>query len=148
MSLAQFLFSFQGRIRRLHFWLYLILLWLFSGSVFWHRGFLPGWHHGFWRIGHEQVMAWSSSDFAYGPAGFTWHQPILLLIGVVLAWIHLAVVAKRWHDRDKSGWWILITLIPVIGWIWQLIECGFLDGTPGPNRYGPSPKAYSLDSGL
>jgi len=32
-------------------------------------------------------------------------------------------------------------LIPVIGGLWTLIECGFLDGTPGSNKYGPSPKA-------
>ena len=43
---------------------------------------------------------------------------------------------KRFHDRDKSGWWVLIGLIPIIGAIWLLIELGFLKGTPGPNRFG------------
>jgi uncharacterized membrane protein YhaH (DUF805 family) len=46
---------------------------------------------------------------------------------------------KRWHDRDKSGWWMLIVLVPIIGSIWLLIELGFLAGTPGANRFGPPP---------
>jgi uncharacterized membrane protein YhaH (DUF805 family) len=45
---------------------------------------------------------------------------------------------KRFHDRDKSGWWVLIAFVPIIGWIWYLIECGFLPGTDGPNRYDPT----------
>ena len=51
----------------------------------------------------------------------------------------VAIAAKRFHDRDKSGWWILIVLIPFIGLIWYIVELGFLPGTPGPNRFGPDP---------
>jgi uncharacterized membrane protein YhaH (DUF805 family) len=47
------------------------------------------------------------------------------------------VYIKRFHDRDKSGWWVLIGLVPIIGALWLLIELGFLAGTPGPNRFGP-----------
>jgi uncharacterized membrane protein YhaH (DUF805 family) len=56
----------------------------------------------------------------------------------VLASIIPAILVdiKRWHDRDKSGWWMLITLVPIIGAIWLLIELGFLKGTPGPNQFG------------
>jgi uncharacterized membrane protein YhaH (DUF805 family) len=50
----------------------------------------------------------------------------------------IIVHIKRFHDRDKSGWWVLIGLVPIIGAIWLLIELGFLKGTPGPNRFGPS----------
>lgn len=53
----------------------------------------------------------------------------------------LAVTTKRWHDRDKSGWWSLILLVPVIGAIWMTVECGFLHGTDGLNRFGPDPLA-------
>ena len=48
----------------------------------------------------------------------------------------IIVHIKRFHDRDKSGWWVLIVLIPIIGAIWLLIELGFLKGTLGPNRFG------------
>jgi uncharacterized membrane protein YhaH (DUF805 family) len=51
-------------------------------------------------------------------------------------WPCIAVAVKRWHDRDKSGWWILLNLVPVIGLAWSLLENGFLRGTPGPNRFG------------
>lgn len=46
---------------------------------------------------------------------------------------------KRWHDLDKSGWWVLINFIPIVGGLWCLVECGFLKGTVGPNRFGPDP---------
>jgi uncharacterized membrane protein YhaH (DUF805 family) len=50
-----------------------------------------------------------------------------------------ALYTKRWHDRDKSGWWTLIILVPVIGGIWFLVEQGILEGTRGANRFGPDP---------
>jgi len=51
----------------------------------------------------------------------------------------LAVSVRRLHDTDRSGWWILISLIPLIGGIWFLILM-VLDGTSGQNQYGPDPK--------
>jgi uncharacterized membrane protein YhaH (DUF805 family) len=61
------------------------------------------------------------------------------IVGLVSIYIGLAIYAKRWHDRDKSGWWSLIILVPVIGAVWVLVELGMLEGTRGPNRYGPNP---------
>ncbi|CDX16200.1 conserved membrane hypothetical protein [Mesorhizobium sp. ORS 3324] len=62
---------------------------------------------------------------------------------VMLASIYFAIAlyAKRWHDRNKSGWWTLIGLIPIIGGIWLLVELGILEGTRGANQYGPDPLA-------
>lgn len=52
----------------------------------------------------------------------------------------LAVSVRRLHDTNRSGWWYLLVLIPIIGGLILLIFfC--TDGTPGDNRYGPSPKA-------
>lgn len=67
----------------------------------------------------------------------------LLSIVVTIAMIYpsICVSIKRWHDRDKSGWWILINLVPVIGVLWALIENGFLAGTAGSNRFGNDPLA-------
>ena len=50
-----------------------------------------------------------------------------------------AISIKRFHDRDKSGWWVLILFIPIIGYLWWLIECGFFKGTDGNNRFGADP---------
>ena len=51
----------------------------------------------------------------------------------------LAVTVRRLHDTDHSGWWLFITMIPVIGAIIFLV---FLcsDSKPGANRFGPNPK--------
>jgi uncharacterized membrane protein YhaH (DUF805 family) len=45
---------------------------------------------------------------------------------LLLLWPFVAVLAKRWHDRNKSGWWTLIALIPLVGQVWVIIECGCL----------------------
>ncbi|AZN39644.1 DUF805 domain-containing protein [Paenibacillus albus] len=51
----------------------------------------------------------------------------------------LAVAVRRLHDTDKSGWWVLIGLIPLVGFIVLLIlTC--LDSDPGTNRFGENPK--------
>ncbi len=54
-------------------------------------------------------------------------------------WPALALSTKRWHDREKSGWWNLILLIPIIGGLWFLIDCGVLPGTDGTNNFGEDP---------
>jgi uncharacterized membrane protein YhaH (DUF805 family) len=47
----------------------------------------------------------------------------------------IAVAVRRLHDTDRTGWWILIGLIPIVGWIILIIwYCE--KGTPGPNRFG------------
>jgi len=52
----------------------------------------------------------------------------------------LAVSIRRLHDTDRSGWWCLLGFLPLIGAIVLLIFF-VMDGTPGDNRFGPSPKA-------
>lgn len=47
----------------------------------------------------------------------------------------LAVGVRRLHDIDRSGWWTLIVLIPLIGWL-ILLYWTVKAGTPGPNRFG------------
>lgn len=62
-------------------------------------------------------------------------------VGYVLAlWTSLATQVKRWHDRGASGWWVLINFIPLVGGIWTLVSCGFLEGQKGANKYGPDPR--------
>ena len=60
-------------------------------------------------------------------------------VNLMLLWPVLAVSVKRWHDRGKSGWWLLVTLIPLVGWLWALVENGLLRGDAGPNRFGNAP---------
>jgi uncharacterized membrane protein YhaH (DUF805 family) len=58
---------------------------------------------------------------------------------IIMVWAGICLQSKRWHDRDKSAWWILICLVPAIGGLWVLIEAGCLRGTVGGNKYGGDP---------
>lgn len=51
----------------------------------------------------------------------------------------ISVTVRRLHDADRSGWWLLIPLIPIIGGIVLFIFM-IQDSTPGDNQYGPNPK--------
>ena len=51
----------------------------------------------------------------------------------------LSVTCRRLHDLDTSGWWVLITFLPLIGII-TIVALMFLKGRSGDNRYGPDPK--------
>lgn len=62
-----------------------------------------------------------------------------IAVNLLLVWPAVVISIKRWHDRGKSGWWVLVTLLPFIGWLWALIENGLLRGDPGRNRFGDAP---------
>jgi uncharacterized membrane protein YhaH (DUF805 family) len=64
-----------------------------------------------------------------------------LLASLAIIYPSICIAIKRFHDRDKSGWWVLILLVPAIGAIWYIVETGFLRGTQGENRFGPDPLA-------
>lgn len=54
------------------------------------------------------------------------------------AWSCICATMKRYHDMGMSGWWWLVVFIPVVGPIWQVIECGFVSGEDVDNAYGPA----------
>jgi len=65
-----------------------------------------------------------------------------LLLGVFLIGSFipsLAVAIRRLHDTDRSGWWLLIGLVPIVG-AFILLYFYVIEGTRGPNRFGPDPK--------
>lgn len=68
---------------------------------------------------------------------------IIYMLGVFLP--SVAVAIRRLHDTDRSGWWLLISFIPVIGVIVLLVLLA-LDSTPGDNRFGPNPKGEGAAS--
>lgn len=103
--------SVRGRVSRRTFWLYGVAALL-----------------GLGLLGHALL----------GIAGVE-QSRIEGIVNLLLVWPAIAVSAKRWQDRDRSPWWVLVTLIPVIGWAWALIDNGFVPSTPGPNRFGGVP---------
>ena len=88
---------------------------------------------------------------------------LVLALYLIILVASVALAVRRLHDRDKSGWWVLVFILlpsvlqsaagqaPDLALVlqlasfaislWALVELGFLRGTPGPNRYGPDPLA-------
>jgi uncharacterized membrane protein YhaH (DUF805 family) len=64
---------------------------------------------------------------------------VVIILLAITAWPLLALHVKRWHDRDKSGWWVFIICVPLVGGLWSFIECGLMPGTGGANQYGEEP---------
>lgn len=119
MSISSLLWSFEGRIGRAQFWLGLLLV-ILIGVAF---GIVVGLIDGGENLQRPQEM---------GPVA-----SVIAVIGLLTMTIaQLAVYVKRFHDRGKSGWWVLIAFLPLIGFFWILIELGMLAGDPGPNAYG------------
>jgi uncharacterized membrane protein YhaH (DUF805 family) len=149
MDWTTLLFSFHGRINRGKYWL-AVLIYMVAWVVFIAAIFM-------WLGGLD-----TANLFSFAGTGL-----LIWLIGLILfvagIWSGLAVGIKRLHDRDKSGWWILLfwlgpsvlsgwqTATPDLGGgfilslaaiaigIWAFVELGCLRGTPGPNQYGPDP---------
>lgn len=66
----------------------------------------------------------------------------LILMGIFVLGIiipSLAVQVRRFHDQDKSGWFVLLNFIPFVGGLIVLVFM-VMEGTRGENRYGPDPK--------
>lgn len=61
------------------------------------------------------------------------------LLSLALLLPNLALGFRRLHDRNKSAWWLLLILIPIIGWIILFVWLYCLRGTVGDNRFGPDP---------
>ncbi|MBB3996343.1 DUF805 domain-containing protein [Aureimonas pseudogalii] len=123
MSYQLLLFDFHGRISRKWFWIATMIL---SGTT------------AGWGLATVLLVKFASGMLAGVLAGLFVVSQILFPVLVCVAC--LSVQTKRWHDRGKSGWWILLLFVPVVGVGWALGEIGFLPGTDGPNRYGPDPR--------
>ncbi|MEW7313415.1 DUF805 domain-containing protein [Buttiauxella gaviniae] len=65
------------------------------------------------------------------------------IYGVLIFLPYWAVQFRRLHDTDRSAWWLLLLLIPLVGWL-IILAFNCQRGTPGENEYGPDPK--SLDA--
>ncbi|MEL7189336.1 MAG: DUF805 domain-containing protein [Pseudomonadota bacterium] len=139
-------FDFQGRSRRMEYWMFFLLN-MIVGLV------LAGPFYFSMMSATFDAAASGASDEAAAAAVFgsmgTFSTIGLGLYGLysLAAFIPgLAVAVRRLHDRDMSGWWILgvvvVSFIPLIGLLGSIafIVLMFLPGTDGPNRFGPDPK--------
>ncbi len=107
--------DFNGRARRKEYWMFFLFNIIFSFAL----GMIDG------------VVGTHSTQFGLGLLGGLYSLFILIP--------SLAVGVRRLHDRNLSGWMLLIALIPIVGAI-ILIVIFATEGTPGDNKYGPNPK--------
>lgn len=108
--------DFNGRARRTEYWMYLLfnIIFLFAAAIL------------------DNILGLKFSPEI--PYGF-----IYMIYALAVFIPGLAVTVRRLHDVDKSGWFVLIAFIPLVGAIWLLVlYC--TEGTPGTNQYGVNPK--------
>lgn len=106
--------GFSGRARRKEYWMFVLvnfILTLVLGIV-------------------DKILGW---DRAGG-------EGILTTIYALLVFLpSLAVLFRRLHDTDRSAWWLLLILIPIVGWL-IILAFNCQAGTPGENSFGSDPK--------
>jgi uncharacterized membrane protein YhaH (DUF805 family) len=122
MNWKSLLFSFDGRVGRGPYWALLVVSLLLFGAM--------------GAVGVMDVL-YGNPDQAGGSGGTM--GLVLMLVSLAFLWPALAIQAKRWHDVDKSGWWVLINLVPALGALVALVFNGFIAGSNGPNRFGSAP---------
>ena len=116
--------DFSGRSQRMEYWMftlfYLIVITVLLGFAIFFGS----------PAGEDHTLAENYSLVVLG----------LFVVGTIIP--SIAVTVRRLHDQDKSGWFYLMSFIPYIGGLIMFVfMC--LEGTVGPNRYGPDPKGGS-----
>lgn len=129
LTLKQKLWGFQGRISRAGYWGYMYSWGLLASIPF----LIPY----VFIIIHLINLENNGGEI---------NIPLMVTLGLLCfilyipaAWMSFAIMIKRYHDRGKSGWWSLILLVPYVGAIWLLVDCGCLAGQQGRNQYGDDP---------
>ena len=157
MNVMQLCFSFQGRISRKTYWVMQFLLWMLTLIllIILNRIVIPpeAYYDRIESVGELLdvgvllLMPTVSVNLVItvmivNPVGsladFASSLDVFLIL-LTPALVNFAVLAKRWHDRNKSAWWAFIHLVPVIGVLWTFVELGFFKGTLGKNRFGLDP---------
>ena len=123
--------TFSGRARRAEYWSFLLLMVLVTTAI---MIVLTASLDGEAMVGTPEEF--EAMATAGGPAMWALSALSIFYLFTFIPW--LAVSVRRLHDSDKSGWWLLLNLIPA-GTLVLLIFY-LLDGTRGPNKYGPDPK--------
>lgn len=101
--------DFRGRARRMEYWMFALFNFLFALTA---------------------AMIDAAANLNMGI--YTLYMLAMFIPG-------LAVAVRRLHDTGKSGWMLLVALIPLIGWIWLLVLL-FTEGQSFENQYGLNPK--------
>jgi uncharacterized membrane protein YhaH (DUF805 family) len=118
--------NFSGRALRSEYWWWVVFVWIASAVANIIDRALG------WRVYETTVNGIQQGS-----------GPIAAIVGLALIIPGLAVLVRRLHDTDHSGWWFWLVIIPIIGWI-VLIFFLASSGTPGTNKYGPPRSSDAL----
>jgi len=91
------------------------------------------------RLWAIAIPFWALFWIAFDWLDSTWGRGSTLPLSGIFLLAALTLCVRRLHDRDKSGWWLALLLVPVIGPAWIFVEVGLLPGVTGDNRYGDDP---------
>jgi len=119
------LFGFRGRFGRIEWW----LMQIFSTMVAIAGIFIP-----YLNFANETNIDWAEAA-NYDPSQNSLTFIVTIPLLLIATWMPFAASVKRYHDRGKSGLWILIAFIP-FGLLFFIIECGFFAGDDHDNYYG------------
>lgn len=115
MALQQNYCNFSGRSSRSEYWWYMLFYFIVSFIV----SFIGN------ATGSQVLNYWLS-----------------FFVGLALFLPSLGLCVRRLHDINKSGWWVLLNLIPLVGWIIMLVWL-CKDSDPTDNQYGPVPNVVA-----
>ena len=111
--------DFTGRARRREYWLFVLMNMIIAAII--------------------------SSPISMGSEAATIFSIISGLYSLAIIIPTLAVLVRRMHDLGKSGGFIFVVFIPLVGAIWMLVLL-FTDSSPGENAYGPNPKEVVVEA--
>ncbi len=119
--------DFSGRARRREFWSWFLFVWIATFVIMYLDSALG-------------LGGTASSYSSGGSVGFNMSGGVLTMVFALAILIpNIAVSVRRLHDVGKSGWMLLIGLIPILGWFY-LLYLYLQPGDAGPNSYGGDPK--------
>ena len=107
--------EFTGRSRRKEYWMFVLLniaVWVVASII-------------------DGILGMSSMFYVYGPV------TVLAFLALLIPGI--AVSIRRLHDTGRSGWWLLLAFVPIVGGLILLVFM-VIEGQRGPNEYGADPK--------
>ena len=113
--------DFAGRSRRREYWAFTLCIILFEVAMF-------GWIFAAARSADGEMTTAVAVPFV-----------LLMLAGLALLIPSLAVTVRRLHDQNRSGWYWILSFVPIVGAI-ALLVFMCVEGTRGPNRFGPDPR--------
>ena len=113
-------FDFRGRARRKEYWYFSLFLIIFS-----------------------IIADWSARILGMLVGSYKVYLVLSLLFCIATLIPSISVSVRRLHDIGRRGWWLLLCLVPIIGWIWLIVWACF-DSKKGENKWGPNPKENSI----